>query len=138
MTTPPEPSAETAAPRHSPEDETPQTKPEGSKDAASQVKPGEQKDIALHIKLEEPEDAQDHSHDAESGQGLRNDKGWDGKLRVDRVALANPDAISDPEYSDDENVLQGEVIGADEGAPPLPYPLRRGPRSVVQTRKSVV
>jgi protein phosphatase 1 regulatory subunit 7 len=47
----------------------------------------------------------------------RNSQGWDGKLRVDRrpVVLSNPEAISDPEYSDDENVLEGEQISADEG-----------------------
>ncbi len=48
--------------------------------------------------------------------GLRDSKGWDGKLRVDRnVLLQNPEAISDPEYSDEENVVRGEEISADEG-----------------------
>ena len=50
--------------------------------------------------------------------GLRSSTGWDGKLRLPKkeavVSLANPEAISDPEYSDDENVLLGEVISADE------------------------
>ncbi|CAJ2500571.1 Uu.00g034240.m01.CDS01 [Anthostomella pinea] len=47
--------------------------------------------------------------------GLRDSKGWDGKLRIDRTALVqNPEALSDPEYSDDENVLPGGEIGADE------------------------
>jgi protein phosphatase 1 regulatory subunit 7 len=47
---------------------------------------------------------------------LRNSKGWDGKLRVPKTALvANPEALSDPEYSDDENVLDGGEIAADEG-----------------------
>lgn len=46
----------------------------------------------------------------------RNSKGWDGKLRVDRrPVLSNPEAISDPEYSDEENILPGEQISADEG-----------------------
>lgn len=31
------------------------------------------------------------------------------------MVLSNPEAISDPEYSDDENVLPGEEISADEG-----------------------
>lgn len=46
----------------------------------------------------------------------RNSKGWDGKLRVDKnpVVLSNPEAISDPEYSDEDNVLEGETIAADE------------------------
>jgi protein phosphatase 1 regulatory subunit 7 len=43
-------------------------------------------------------------------------KGWDGKLRVDRrPVLQNPEAISDPEYSDEEHVVPGEEISADEG-----------------------
>lgn len=43
-------------------------------------------------------------------------KGWDGKLRVDRrPVLQNPEAISDPEYSDEEHVIPGEEINADEG-----------------------
>ncbi len=54
--------------------------------------------------------------DGEPSPGLRNSKGWDGKLRVPKNALvANPEALSDPEYSDDENVLPGEEIPADEG-----------------------
>ncbi|KAI9841425.1 MAG: hypothetical protein M1837_000701 [Sclerophora amabilis] len=33
----------------------------------------------------------------------RDRKGWDGKLRVDRKAvITNPDALSDPEYSDED------------------------------------
>ena len=44
----------------------------------------------------------------------RDSKGWDGKLRVERrPILANPQAISDSEYSDEENVLPGEQISAD-------------------------
>lgn len=41
--------------------------------------------------------------------------GWDGKLRVNKQAvLANPEALSDPEYSDDDAPLP-EQIDADEG-----------------------
>jgi protein phosphatase 1 regulatory subunit 7 len=29
--------------------------------------------------------------------------------------LANPEALSDPEYSDDDNVVPGEEVAADEG-----------------------
>jgi protein phosphatase 1 regulatory subunit 7 len=47
--------------------------------------------------------------------GLRNSRGWDGKLRVKRPSISNPEALSDPDYSDEENVLPGEVISADEG-----------------------
>jgi len=55
-------------------------------------------------------------HDGEPSPGLRNSKGWDGKLRVPKNALvANPEALSDPEYSDDENVHPGEELPADEG-----------------------
>lgn len=47
---------------------------------------------------------------------IRSSKGWDGKARVNKTAsLANPEALSDPEYSDDENVAPGEEIAADEG-----------------------
>ncbi|PHH90908.1 hypothetical protein CDD83_2285 [Cordyceps sp. RAO-2017] len=53
--------------------------------------------------------------DTEASPGLRNSKGWDGKLRVPKSALVtNPEALSDPEYSDDSNVLPGEEIRADE------------------------
>ena len=46
----------------------------------------------------------------------KDSKGWDGKLRVEKkTALVNPEAISDAEYSDDENVLPGESVAADEG-----------------------
>ncbi|KAL3423459.1 Protein phosphatase 1 regulatory subunit SDS22 [Phlyctema vagabunda] len=49
----------------------------------------------------------------------RSSSGWDGKLRVEKekeknLVLANPEAISDPEYSDEEHVLPGETIDADE------------------------
>ena len=41
--------------------------------------------------------------------------GWDGKLRVNKQAvLANPEALSDPEYSD-EDAPRPEQINADEG-----------------------
>lgn len=53
--------------------------------------------------------------DDQQSPGLRNSKGWDGKLRVSKNALvSNPEALSDPEYSDDDNVNPGEVIPADE------------------------
>ncbi|KAL1897376.1 protein phosphatase regulatory subunit Sds22 [Sporothrix stenoceras] len=69
---------------------------------------------------------------ATASPGLRNSTGWDGKLRLPKrdaspspteegadsngkgVVLANPEALSDPEYSDDENVVPGEAIAADE------------------------
>ncbi|KAJ8115011.1 hypothetical protein ONZ43_g4768 [Nemania bipapillata] len=53
--------------------------------------------------------------DSESSHKVLDSKGWDGKLRIDRSALIqNPEALSDPEYSDDENVLPGQEIDADE------------------------
>ncbi|TDZ66062.1 Protein phosphatase 1 regulatory subunit SDS22 [Colletotrichum trifolii] len=53
-------------------------------------------------------------HDGQTSPGMRNSKGWDGKLRVQRTAvLANPEVLSDPE-SDDENVIPGEELPADE------------------------
>ncbi|KAI0431057.1 hypothetical protein F5Y09DRAFT_340998 [Xylaria sp. FL1042] len=55
-----------------------------------------------------PADTQ-HSH------VLRDSKGWDGKLRINRnTEIQNPEALSDSDYSDAENVLLGEEIGADE------------------------
>lgn len=45
----------------------------------------------------------------------RNSKGWDGKLRVgQRAVLANPEAVSDAEHSDDD-APPVEQIEADEG-----------------------
>jgi len=59
--------------------------------------------------------------DGTPSPGIRNSKGWDGKLRLPKNAvLANPEALSDPEYSDDENVVPGEEISADEGILPRP------------------
>ena len=53
----------------------------------------------------------------QNGSLLRDSKGWDGKLRVDKQAmLANPEALVDPEYSDEENILPGEELNLDEGA----------------------
>jgi protein phosphatase 1 regulatory subunit 7 len=49
-------------------------------------------------------------------KSARSSSGWDGKLRVEKkLELANPEALSDPEYSDEENVMPGEAIDADEG-----------------------
>lgn len=57
-----------------------------------------------------PQQGDEHSH------GLRDSKGWDGKLRVPKSALlSNPEALSDPEYSDGDNVIPGEQVAADEG-----------------------
>lgn len=60
-------------------------------------------------------------------QPPKDSKGWDGKLRVDRKpVLENPEAISDPEYSDDEHVIPGEEISADEGIFQYPPSAIRG------------
>jgi hypothetical protein len=54
--------------------------------------------------------------EAQHNPGLRDSTGWDGKLRMPKNALlANPEALSDPEYSDDDHVVPGEEISADEG-----------------------
>ncbi|KAK4451663.1 hypothetical protein QBC34DRAFT_423654 [Podospora aff. communis PSN243] len=68
-----------------------------------------------HIEL--VDDNPSPRHDGENSPGLKNSKGWDGKLRVPpkSAVLANPEALSDPEYSDDENVHEGEELAADEG-----------------------
>ncbi|KUJ08832.1 L domain-like protein [Mollisia scopiformis] len=64
----------------------------------------------LHISIS-GSDAEGH----ETPKTPRSSSGWDGKLRVEKkLELANPEALSDPEYSDDENVVPGETIDADE------------------------
>lgn len=71
-----------------------------------------------HIELVEDEIHSERG-DGNHSPALTDSKGWDGKLRVDRNALLqNPEALSDPEYSDDENVLPGEELAADEGGLP--------------------
>jgi hypothetical protein len=48
-------------------------------------------------------------------KGPRDSHGWDGKLRVDRRAvLTNPEALSDPDYTD-EDAPPVYQIEADEG-----------------------
>ncbi|KAK1470587.1 protein phosphatase 1 regulatory subunit SDS22 [Colletotrichum cuscutae] len=72
------------------------------------------------IELPEEDVSASPRTDGQISPGLRNSKGWDGKLRVQRTAvLANPEVLSDPE-SDDENVLPGEELPADEGKSSLP------------------
>lgn len=72
-----------------------------------------------HAKIAIPEDHHEHHNEKDeptSPGGMKNSKGWDGKLRVPKSAvLANPEALTDEEYSDDENVMEGEEIAADEG-----------------------
>lgn len=76
---------------------------------------------APHIELQD--DKPSPHAEGQSSPGLRNSKGWDGKLRVERTAtLANPEILeSDPE-SEDENVLPGDQLPADEGAHPFSSP----------------
>lgn len=65
------------------------------------------------------DDRPSHHVDGEPSPSLRDSKGWDGKLRIPKTALmTNPEALSDPEYSDDSNVLHGEEIRADESRKP--------------------
>lgn len=58
----------------------------------------------------------DEEHGGPKTNGTpRSSTGWDGKLRIEKKAeLVNPEAISDPEYSDEEQVLPGQTIEADE------------------------
>ncbi|MDI1490380.1 MAG: protein phosphatase regulatory subunit Sds22 [Ramalina farinacea] len=43
--------------------------------------------------------------------GPRDSKGWDGKLRVDKKAvLANPEALSDPDYSDEDAPAEIDLV----------------------------
>lgn len=80
--------------------------------------PGSDKENDGHAHIEVPSDSDKPSPrpDGESSPGLRNSKGWDGKLRVPKLAsMTNPEALTDSDYSDDENVMKGEQIDADEG-----------------------
>ena len=50
-----------------------------------------------------------------SESALRDGQGWDGKLRLDRRAvITNPEALSDPDYTDEE-APPVEKVEADEG-----------------------
>ena len=50
-----------------------------------------------------------------NGSALRDSKGWDGKLRVEKKAvITNAEGLSDPEYTD-EDAPSVELIDADEG-----------------------
>lgn len=74
------------------------------------------KDGDGHAHIEIPEEQRALEDEGETSPGMKNSKGWDGKLRVPKsTLLSNPDALSDPEYSDDDNVMDGQEISADEG-----------------------
>lgn len=71
-----------------------------------------------HIELvtDDSKDEKKGESGTEPSPALTNGKGWDGKLRIPgRVSLANPEALSDPEYSDEDNVVPGDEIQPDEG-----------------------
>ena len=69
-----------------------------------------------HPHIELVDDNPSPRAEGEPSPGLRNSKGWDGKLRIPKNALlANPEALSDPEYSDEDNVVPGDEIEPDEG-----------------------
>jgi protein phosphatase 1 regulatory subunit 7 len=58
--------------------------------------PPEKETSPLHISV--ADDADGHH---KSGVTPRSSSGWDGKLRVEKKPeLANPEALSDPEYSE--------------------------------------
>lgn len=80
-----------------------------------------------HIELvtDDSKDDKKGENGTEPSSALTNGKGWDGKLRIPgRVSLANPEALSDPEYSDEENVVPGDEIQPDEGEPSTSRHLR--------------
>ncbi|OTB04400.1 hypothetical protein M426DRAFT_320769 [Hypoxylon sp. CI-4A] len=67
-----------------------------------------------HIEVVEDE-ARSERGDNQPSPGLRDSKGWDGKLRIDRNAIIqNPEALTDPDYSDEDNIVPGQEIDADE------------------------
>ncbi|MBE7180665.1 MAG: hypothetical protein INR71_05545 [Terriglobus roseus] len=60
-------------------------------------------------------DANSNVNGTSTNGAPRDSKGWDGKLRVEkRPVIANPEALSDPDYSD-EDAPPVEQIEADEG-----------------------
>ncbi|KAG9231901.1 hypothetical protein BJ875DRAFT_381903 [Amylocarpus encephaloides] len=62
-----------------------------------------------------PEDIKGHEGEQNGSGTPRSSTGWDGKLRLEKkTELLNPEALSDPEYSDAEQVLPGQVIPADD------------------------
>ncbi|ORY57190.1 uncharacterized protein BCR38DRAFT_449888 [Pseudomassariella vexata] len=68
-----------------------------------------------HIELADDENRSKDNTNGEPSPALTDSKGWDGKLRIERNAvLQNHAALSDPEYSDEENVFPGDEISADE------------------------
>ncbi|KAH8813255.1 protein phosphatase-like protein PP1 regulatory subunit sds22 [Xylogone sp. PMI_703] len=70
----------------------------------------EKQHTSAHISI----DAEENGGSLKGGPP-RSTTGWDGKLRMDKkLELANPEALSDPEYSDEDNVIPGELIDADE------------------------
>lgn len=84
----------------------------------SAIMPGEVNDdnrpLPLRVEVVDNDPAERHNGD--QSPNITNSKGWDGKLRVPgRATLVNPEALSDPEYSDEENIVRGEEIEADEG-----------------------
>ena len=81
--------------------------------------PSEKETTPPHISIENNDQ---EGHGSPKANGMpRSSSGWDGKLRIEKekkAELVNPEAISDPEYSDEEQVLAGQTIEADEGMPP--------------------
>lgn len=68
--------------------------------------------MAEHIQIT---NGDSHTNETSPKPTPQSKSGWDGKLRVQKQAtLANPEALSDPEYSD-EDAPPVEQIDADEG-----------------------
>lgn len=68
-----------------------------------------------HVSIDD-NDAAVHSPTRSGGGTPKSSSGWDGKLRVEKkLELSNPEALSDPDYSDEENVAPKQEIPADEG-----------------------
>lgn len=65
----------------------------------------------------DPVDDSANPHPTSTNGSLHSKSGWDGKLRVDntkKAVLANPEALSDPDHSD-EDAPPVDQIEADEG-----------------------
>lgn len=64
-----------------------------------------------------PADGSTNPQPSSTNGTLHSKSGWDGKLRIDKnkkAVLANPEALSDPDYSD-EDAPPVDEIEADEG-----------------------
>jgi protein phosphatase 1 regulatory subunit 7 len=67
--------------------------------------PSERAQTPPHISIN-GDDVEGH----DTPKSARSSSGWDGKLRLEKkLELVNPEALSDPEYSDEESLTPMKV-----------------------------